>query len=372
MAVGVLVQSPPTIRAGILALMAPIIAFAGSSPQMVWEVRLSDKLIEPPGWSAPKGHPIIELAFSPDGKKIAATMDNHYQAGVWRTHLLIVDVQNPQAPFRQFDLETCGNDIAWSPDGGALLVCGRILRLNDGSSCDLAPMRDLAFPGVLGSRSFWLSADRVIGAHRSVADLSCRWVDTWEIAGNWDVAGTIPEEGWMLLRTSVKRAAADGGIQPFRDYAIADRDSHRLTSGMLLQAAEWDRSTIVSPGARAVCSALSVLHCWSLPGDEVIRLPPDLKDYLVTQASRSSPRVIAEHWRDYWWDLLGLLAGDGHMVSRIVVDLRSGRQIASLKPRPQHGYFPASHDWYFWCALSPAGDLLAEGGDGSLTLYRLP
>ena len=124
----------------------PLMVFAGSSPQKVWEVRVSEKLTEPAGWNAPKSHPIIELAFSPDGSKIAATMDDHYQAGVWKTHLLIVDVKNPQAPFRQFDLETCGNDIAWSPDGRGLLVCGRILRLEDGSSCDLGPGRNNCIP----------------------------------------------------------------------------------------------------------------------------------------------------------------------------------------------------------------------------------
>jgi hypothetical protein len=358
----------------ILAALLPVVAFAASSPPKLWGVRLSEKLAEPVGWTAPKGHPIIELAFSPDGKRIAATMDDHRQGGVWRTHLLIVDVQNPLAHFHQFDLETCGNDLAWSPDGGALLVCGRILRLGDGSSCDLAPVRSNATPGVLVSRSFWLTTDRVIRTDRTIADLSCGTVDMWAIAGSWDVADTVPEKGWMLLRQSVKRTAPNGSTFPFPDYAIAERDSHQLTSGMLVQAAAWSRNTMIAPGAEAVCSSLvpagrSVLHCWSLPGGGAIPLAPDLADYRVTQISRTSPRVIAERWGSHWWELFDEI---GYMARRIVFELPSGRQIASLKPRPQHGYFPVSLDWYFRCALSPAGDLVAEGGDGSLTLYRLP
>jgi len=78
-------------------------------------------------------------------------------------------------------------------------------------------------------------------------------------------------------------------------------------------------------------------------------LAPNLKDYTVTQASRLSPRVIAEHRES-----------TGHVRRRIVVDLRSGRQIASFKTLGSR------------CALSPDGDFLAEGGDGSLTLYQLP
>jgi len=170
--------------------------FAGSSPRKAWEVRLSEKL--------------TELAFSPDGSKIAATVEDHNQPRIWKTHLLIVDVQSPQAPFRQFELETCGNDIAWSPDGSALLVCGRILRLDDGSSCDLGPGRNAAYPGVLIHHSFWLTADRVILFDRMIVDLSCRPVDKWAFEGDWYVEGTIPEKGWMLLRESVKRTGADG------------------------------------------------------------------------------------------------------------------------------------------------------------------
>ncbi len=303
------------------------------------------------------------------------TMDDHYQARIWKTHLLLVDVKNPQALFRQFDLETCGNDIAWSPDGGALLVCGRILRLDDGSSCDLGPVRNAAYHGVLVSHSFWLSADRVILFNRTIADLSCRPVDKWTIAGDWYVEDTIPEKGWMLLRESVTRTSANGRTFSFPDYAIADRDSHRLTSGLLVQADAWSGGTIMAPGAGAVCSSLvpegrSVLHCWKLPGGEVIPLAPDLTDYRVTQSSRASPRVIAERWGSHWWELFDEI---GHMSSQIVLELPSGRSIASLVPRPQHqSSLPFVEDRYFKCALSPNGDVVAEGGDGSLRLYRLP
>jgi hypothetical protein len=93
-------------------------------------------------------------------------------------------------------------------------------------------------------------------------------------------------------------------------------------------------------------------------------------DYRVTQASRSSPRIIAERWESHWWELFDEI---GFMASRIVLELPSGRQIASLNSRPQHERSsPLVDDMYFKCALSPTGDLLAEGGDGLLRLYRLP
>lgn len=113
-----------------------------------------------------------------------------------------------------------------------------------------------------------------------------------------------------------------------------------------------------------------MLHCWKIPGGEVIPLARDLADYRVTQASRASPRVIAERWGSHWWELFDEI---GYMASRIVMELPSGSQIASLKPRPQHdASSPGFDERYFKCALSPTGGLLAEGGDGDLTLDRLP
>jgi hypothetical protein len=368
------VSSPHPIRAGILAVLVPI-AFAGSSLQQLWEVRLSEKLTEPAGWTAARGHPIIALAFSADGKRLAATMDSHYQDRVQKTHLLIVDVQSPQAAFRQFDLETCGKYLAWSPGGDALLVCGRILRLADGSSCDLLETPHQRVARELGNIAFWFTSNRAIRANRTITDLSCQSVDTWPMEGNWFVGGTVPEKGWMLLRQSLSRTV-NGRTSPFNDYAIADRDSHTLTSGMLLSAAYLDFNSIMAQGAAMFCSQLtpaggykSALHCWNLPEGQAIPLPSELSNYGITQASRSSPRVVAERM-GYHAFTLGEAAPE--LLGLMAVDLRSGKRSASLKPRPQQRSYSISGDRYFQHGLSPSGDLLAEGGDGSLRLYRLP
>jgi hypothetical protein len=179
----------------------------------------------------------------------------------------------------------------------------------------------------------------------------------------------------MLLRKSVDRTV-NGRVFLFNEYAIADRDSQRLTSGMLLRAAYQDSNTIMAQGAAAVCSALapagrykSVLRCWNLPDGEVIPLAHELTEYRVTQASRSSPRVVAERWGYHSSELLKEVPD---MLTLIVVDLRTGRQIASLKPRAQHEYSSGGiWDRCFQYALSPGGDFLAEGGDGTLRLYQV-
>jgi hypothetical protein len=99
-----------------------------------------------------------------------------------------------------------------------------------------------------------------------------------------------------------------------------------------------------------------------------------LADYRMTSSSSSSPRVVAERWGAHVLERILPNEGSGKILSLIVVDLRSGRRIATLKPQLQHGNVSSRGqlDQYFRDALSPNGDLLAEGGDGMLRLYRLP
>jgi hypothetical protein len=357
-----------------LAALVAVAAFAGNSLEQVWELRLSDILTEPATWSPAKGHSIVDLAFSPDGKKLAATI----YAGEMRTHLMILDVQSPKAGFRQFDLETCGRFLTWAPDGGALLVCGRVLRLDDGSSCELLKgdysTIERKIVNFVNS-NYWLTADRVIRADRTVTDLGCQPIETWRMTGNWYVAGTVPTRGWMLLGQSTERTV-NGKTLRFPEYAIADRDSHTFTAGPLLRAAYQDRNTLMAEGARAFCSQLTpgggykpMLRCWKLPGGELFPLASELKNYGITQAAYSSPRVIAEEWGYHAFDFEKEVPD---ILRVIVVDLFPARRVASLKPRTQREYFSLQGDRYYRYALSPKGELLAEGGDGVLSLFRLP
>lgn len=364
------VKSTRPVRVAMLAALLPTVAFAGSSPQKVWEVKPSEMLTNPAALSAAKGYPIVDLAFSPDGKKLAAAI----YAGNERTHLLILDLQSPQAGFRQFDLETCGKFLAWAPDGGALLICGHVLRLNDGSSCDTVKKASSAVFRGLYNSSYWLTTDQVIQADRTVTDLSCQPAEAWRMTGNWYVAGTAAAKGWILLGQSIERTV-NGRTLRFHDYAIADRDSHRLTSSMLLRDAYTDGNTIMAQGPAVFCSVLTPaggykprLQCWKLPDGELLPLSSELRTYSVTQAACSSPRVVAQRWG---YPFLDLWKEVPDMLSVIVVDLISGHRVASLRPRLQGDYSSVRSDQYFQYALSPSGELLAEGGGGSITLYRL-
>jgi hypothetical protein len=101
--------------------------------------------------------------------------------------------------------------------------------------------------------SYWLNAGRVIRADRTITDLSCQEMGTWPIQGDWYVAGTVPAKGWMLLRKPFSRTV-NRRINEHNDYAIADRDSHRLTSSVLWQVTFEDSNAILAQGAEVVCN----------------------------------------------------------------------------------------------------------------------
>jgi WD40 repeat protein len=348
----------------------PVLALGSSSLRQLWDVHPDEKLIEPAGWKAPKGHPVLELAFSPDGKRLAVTMDDHYDTDGFKTHLLILDVQSPQKAFRQFDLQTCGNFLAWAPGGNALLVCGTVVRLDDGSSCNLlqTPL-ERASSNVVNS-FYWYDTDRVIRSNRLTKDLSCRPLGRWQSKENWAVAATAPSNGWMILQQSFQRAI-DGKTLAYSNYAIADRDSTTLTSGIFLPDSYGNVDLQMVPGAAAVCASKGTLKCWTLPGGSPIIIATDLADHVVTRVSSNSPVVIAERWGFSAWNLLKITP---EKLDLIVVDIRSGRRLGSVKPRTQHGNYASQsniRNWYFQYALSPNGDFLAEGGDGELRLFQL-
>jgi hypothetical protein len=374
---GFFLKSPLTVRVSFLVVLASLLALGSTPLHPVWEVRLADKLAEPAGWTAARGHPVLALVFSPDGSKLAATMDDHYAAGGFKTNLLVLDAQNPQGLFRQFDIETCGNFLAWAPEGNALLVCGTVARLDDGSSCDLfrSPL-ERAFGNGLNF-IYWLATDRLIRSDRSTADLSCRPLGTWETQGKWAVAGTLPAKGWILLGQSVQRTIRVKTL-PYNYYAIGDRDSHALTSGIFLADTYGDGSPIMTPGAEAVCITVShpgqskwTLGCRSLPKGSAIPIPKDLAEYVITQASNNSSVVVAERFGYHAWSLFREVPD---YLNLLVVDVRSGHRLASLKPRMQPGNgatLSNIQNWYFQYALSPGGRFLAEGGNGDLRLFQL-
>jgi len=367
---------PPLFRVGrAVAVLFPMFFSAGCAEttlRHVWEARLAERIVEPPGWSAARSHPVLEIAFSPDGKKLAATIDDHFETRAHSTHLLILDAQSPQKPFQQLNLETCGHFLSWAPAGNVLLVCGMVVRLDNGGSCDLRETSLDKTTSSFYNHTFWFNEDHVIRADRTITDLSCRPSGTWAVENNWGVADSKASKGWVLLQRSFRRTI-EGKTLLFNRYMIADRDSGRLTSGVFADT-YGDGGAIVVPAAELICSTVEhagqgtrTLGCWHLPGGNPAPLAPKLRDWRIARVSLNTPIVVAERF-GYSWTLLG------DAVSRVnvmVIDIRSGRGLIEMNAPQRASSSPQIRDSFFQYALSPDGGLLAEGGDGTLRLLGL-
>jgi len=101
----------------------------------VWEIHVGDRIKESTRRATLKDHPILAIAFSPDGKQLAVAADDHRTRTTIGTHILVMDVAAPQATLRQYEVDSCGAPLEWAPQGEAILACGSLLKLPGGETC---------------------------------------------------------------------------------------------------------------------------------------------------------------------------------------------------------------------------------------------
>lgn len=406
-------------------LAALACASASSKPpdtrSKLWETELTARLREPPGWSAIVHHDSGGLAFSPDGLRLAAVLV-HTRFPHGSVHILILDLQTPNANVREIDIsDTCGAELTWNEAEDALLVCGTVIRLSDGGSCDATDLRaNMRWLG--GSNVYWLDAQHVLqGQSGDVLDRDCQPAGRWPLAPGWQVNGIVASKGWVLL-THTEQHLKDQRPTWTCQISIVDRDSRHALSGWPSPKLQRVSQVVLAAGAQALCyNADGDLRCQaggtglvaqvpdlrvppgrtgSCPtftrcaehqgqnragdrhGGQNIRLPKPMRHCAIAQASTSSARVIAEKWESAhspWWEMVlfwWFPADPGAVPAlprvRMVFDLRSGQEISVWKPRIQKTTSPFTTDHPWHCALSADGRLLAESGDGIVGLYQLP
>lgn len=347
---------------------------------LVWTIQVARHVKEPLDWTEYEHRKIDDLAFSPDDQRLAVTITHNGPSPDEKTHsgvhLLVVDLHSPETNVQQFDLsDTCGRGLAWNPTSNALVVCGTVLRLADGASCD-ATGSPAIFREYSQLKAFWLDSEHVIRSHTGeILDMACQQVGKWPLKPSWLIGAVAPSKGWVLLQHTEKRQT-----DLLCEYSIVDGVSHRELNGWPMRKSPCGANMTMAAGAEALCFNVEGgrLRCRAINGGKEIPVPSQARKYLVSQAATSSTRILIEKWgyEDPWWArFLSLLLfwwvpEDGPPpipMRRAVLDLHSGSWISSWKPRIQ-----ASMDHPYHCALSASGEFLAESGDGSLELYRLP
>jgi hypothetical protein len=355
--------------AGAFLALIPL-AFGGM--EKVWEVRLGDLVKEPAGWAEDERHPIAALAFSPDGKRLAVAVPHLRVPGVGAAgaHVLILDPASPKDPMRQFDLHSCPEPLSWSPSGEAILICGMIVRITDGKSCDTLPPRwrsvDFA---VSPSSVLWIDSTHVLSGD-AVLDAECVQTGTWApagkakfVPGKWGIADIAAEKSWVLVWHTV-------GVRPNEstEYGIADGRSGQWIRESSSKHASFGAGIFV-PDRSAWCAPDGKRsRCWNVSDGKEIRLVRDIAGYQFTEAAASAPRAIADRWVSP-----GFLCWECPMKldRRAVWDFSTRTVVSSWKPNAQAWDSIHRVGEPDRCAISPDGQFVAEGGDGVVRLDRL-
>ncbi|HXP86789.1 MAG TPA: hypothetical protein VN841_18805 [Bryobacteraceae bacterium] len=294
----------------LLAAFLVLVPLAFGEMHQVWEVRLGNKIKEPPGWGTLKRRELQDIAFSPDGKLLAVTIDDHAGPATIGTHVLVMDVATPAADIRQYDVGTCGAPLEWSPGGDAILVCGYVLRFPGGTACSTIEPRSANLPPLFPifrdqlSHEFWRDSTHIVQIEldgASVLDKDCH-------------KQPATREEILDLERASRKMPSGWPPEALQDYIVVSASRDRLR-------------------------------------------------VLVEHHGFSSLHHI---------DLLAQLTDDPKPVDRrLVWDVGTAREIAAWKPFKQP-YSPAvTVHPYRNCALSSDGQFVAEGGDGVVRLYRL-
>lgn len=318
--------------AGAFLALIPL-AFGGM--EKVWEVRLSDYLSGTDASLGLLAYDAVAAAFSPDAKFLAVTTyrDQH------RAHLLVLDVASPKTAPKHFDLDSCPQDIQWSPTGAVMKICDTVLRLSDGNTCHedrSARFVDAEQLGHFAQPNFVLD------------DLGCKMTASWPLDGDL-VVDSAPARNLALFRSGGRLKILDVGT--------------REVLGSWTRISSAGRAAFVAAG-RTVCLSDGLerrMRCWEVSTGTEMSSLPKLNGVLDSVAASSSRILIntSVHMM-----VLPLDRCCDFLFRWRVYDMISGRQVASW---PMHD---VNGPWNI-CVLSPDGRFVAEGGDGVVRLYRL-
>jgi hypothetical protein len=354
----------------VLVLFSIALRPAGAGSLVkIWELDLS-KWNNSPGRNADK-FPVAELSFSPDAKRIALTGSETTQKDGKLVGLLIVaSIGASQEDVLSFEAPPMSAFLDWSPSGDAIVADSLLIRLGTGATCSL--------PNIVR----FISKDQLIGQRRAappsratrfaIFDKNCLPGKEWGTAEEWYIVDVSIERHLLLMN------------KPREENLLVDPDDgHVARKWSMGNWPVWDGpGGVFADDGTALCSPVSIddegkgsnLRCWKTDSGELIgNAPSDHATSPFTVSTRSTRVIFTES---------GYIPGiipdlDSHPYRGAVVwDYATGKKLASWRPETQSwkelGLRPPKkivEPSKF--AISPDGQLIAEAGNGKLTVYRV-
>jgi hypothetical protein len=354
----------------------------GGSLHKVWDIDLRAELRSPSGRELMEPS-IFALRFSLDGTRIAVGGGAYRLGQPIMSRLLLVQIGDAKDKIRHFDIADIASDsevlgvrppaIAWSPTGDFILAGVNLIRLQDGSRCEIPPTLAQAF----------LGADRIVArmlAKTGSPDLeffdsSCKSTGAWDIGyPEWSLADVSPDRGFVaVLRTNSASQVPLGELvvlNPIARKIVRSWPSSQ--SGYYARFAERGRVICAGDNSEDLYEKRRVPpRCMNVDTGQEIAESPGINGGAPLFAAQDGTRVIASDYSHLW--NVFYREYDTSLNRRDVWDFAKNTVVASWRPDTQF-YGPIgskSKKVPFAFAISPDGDYVAEAGNGILRLYKI-
>jgi len=354
----------------------------GGSLRKVWEIDLKAEIKGPVG-SMLMQPSILAIRFSPDSTKIAVGGGAYRMDRPVRSRLVLVQVEHPRINIRHFDIADIASDsevlgirppaIAWSPAGDSILAGVNLIRLSDGSSCEIPATLEQAFFG----------SDRIVARMPSKAgsagleffDFGCKSTGFSDIAyPEWTFADASSDRGLVvLLRTN------STGPTQSSELVVLDPMTRKIVrswptskTGYYARFAERGKVICAGDNGEDLSTDRQVPpRCMNVDTGEEIAEAHGINGGAPLSAAEHGNRILASD-HSHFWNVL-YREYDTALKRRGIWDFGKNTVIASWQPDTQlYGALaskPAKGPFTF--AISPDGDFVAEAGNGILRLYKI-
>ena len=355
--------------------VAPVLA-----PQM--RIVLEKLIQEPKELMGPPQHNIVALAFSPDGKRLAAVVGRHRHEQQDLVHLLALRTDRVDKALWQVDLAAWvgypeGADaFRWSDNGQLLFVQFPfrvfLVDANTGATICAGPREGHLVPGGLIGPNLYVVGDTGDYFKRDgrlwFYDLSCKLVTQAPAQASPISGDTAPSVALLAMADEVKRIVV---LQPDGHQKFSIPDGRAM-----MQVAFLDSGSMLCGGTHPSPDGGS-LRCWKLNAPS----PPMFREYEVNKggtapfaaSSAGSIVMIAERGFSY----NPFTENKRTPLKRYVIwDAESGNTIATIAPRKQWRQDiderPRKPGDSLVFAVSREGGMVALAAEDSVEVFTIP
>lgn len=336
----------------------------------IWRLNLADIVTERNESGGTKLG-VFGLSFSPDGQQIAVVTGHPWD----EEYVLILNIADPETKARILDVKPGYSQIvadyslsvSWSMSGEQILLGHTLYQMPEKISCFVSPfdrgetIKDLYFS----------AANEFIGS-------------SWNRLLFYNFACQVTlnvesENGCSIVDVSAERKLLCIANKTLNEVYIVDTSSRKVR--MKVPFGTY-RTAHFAENGKVICGVMQgewyhdVVSCRDVDTGKEIANTPKYNRVVITPAL-SAPRIILSGLgRKLELDHFSWI--DGPVRQRTVWDYRTGRELLSWKPKTQkmpkvtigpHYYQKIDQPYSF--AVSPDGNYIVEGGEGTLTLYKI-